>query len=190
MIKNNTLYVVSREEWREWLEKNHREIREIWLIYYKKHTGKPSIQYNVSVEEALCFGWIDSIIKKIDTVKYARKFTPRTNTKKWSESNKLRIKNLIESGKMTQAGLEKIDENILIEKPSPKKLKSELPFPVALEKILKKNKKAWNYFFGLAPSHRRLYILWITGAKKDETRLKRLNEAMKLLEKNEKLGLK
>jgi len=85
-----TLYVTTRDEWRSWLEKNHKSEKEIWLIYYKKHTGKPRIPYDDAVEEALCFGWIDSIIKRIDEKKYAQKFSPRKQNSVWSDLNKKR----------------------------------------------------------------------------------------------------
>ena len=92
MEATKTLYVTHWKEWREWLEKNYATKQEAWLIYYKKHTGKPIIPYDDAVEEAICFGWIDSIIKRIDDEKYARKFTPRTEDSRWSELNKKRAK--------------------------------------------------------------------------------------------------
>ncbi|MCK4233163.1 hypothetical protein KAX75_01940, partial [candidate division WOR-3 bacterium] len=110
MKATKTLYVTNRKGWREWLEKNYATKKEVWLIYYKKHTGKPIILYEDTVEEALCFGWIDSIIRGIDDEKYARKFTPRTEDSGWSELNKKRAKKMIAAGKMTKAGLQKIEE--------------------------------------------------------------------------------
>jgi uncharacterized protein YdeI (YjbR/CyaY-like superfamily) len=192
MKSNKSLYFASREDWRKWLEKNHDKETEIWLIFYKKQSGKSGISYDDAVEEALCLGWIDSIIKKIDEEKYSRKFTPRTDYKKWSELNINRVKKLISTGLMTETGLKKINLDIINKKSNElKKVTSEeLSFPLELEKILKKNKSAWSCFISLAPSHKRNYIRWIISAKKEETCLKRLNEAMKLLEKGEKLGLK
>jgi uncharacterized protein YdeI (YjbR/CyaY-like superfamily) len=102
------LYVANRDDWRAWLKENHDARKEVWLIYYKKQTGKPSISYDDSVEEALCFGWVDSIIKKIDDEKFARKFTPRTGKSTWSEANKKRVEKMIREGKMTETGLAKI----------------------------------------------------------------------------------
>jgi len=104
------LYLAKRDDWRAWLLENHGAKKEVWLIYYKKQTGKPSISYDDSVEEALCFGWVDSIIKKIDYEKFARKFTPRTRRSTWSESNKKRVEKMIREGKMTEAGLSRIKE--------------------------------------------------------------------------------
>lgn len=84
------LYVTNRKNWRAWLEKNNDTAKEVWLIYYKKHTRKPCISYEASVEEALCYGWVDSIIKRLDDERCARKFTPRKGASVWSESNKRR----------------------------------------------------------------------------------------------------
>lgn len=100
-----TLYAKDRTQWRRWLEKNHDKEKEIWLVFYRKDSGKVSISYNDAVEEALCFGWIDSIEKGIDGERFAQRFTPRKPKSKWSETNKERVKKLIKEGKMTKAGL-------------------------------------------------------------------------------------
>ena len=99
------LLVTTRAAWRQWLEKNHTASKEIWLIYFKKHTGEPRIPYDDAVEEAICFGWIESLIKRIDDEKLCQKFTPRTNIKQWSELNKKRARRMINEKKMTEAGL-------------------------------------------------------------------------------------
>src|SRR5882762_9558352 len=112
-----TLYVTSREEWRAWLTKHYQSETEVWLIYYKKHTGQPRISYDHAVEEALCFGWVDSIVKRIDDEKFAQKFTPRRDWTKWSALNKRRLRKLIREGRMTEGGLAKIDLVILGEEP-------------------------------------------------------------------------
>ncbi len=187
-----TLYVKNRKSWRKWLEKNHSQHNEVWLIYYKKHTQKPSIPYNDSIEEALCFGWIDSIIKRIDGETYARKFTPRTNTVKWSEENKVRIRKLIRQGRMTKIGLSKINATILKKKQlSPmQKLQKNFAIPDYLKQALMKDSKVWDNFNKLAPSYQRAYIGWIDSAKKDDTRQRRIKEAVSLLTRNQKLGMK
>ncbi len=95
----------NRNEWREWLQANHDTHNEIWLVYYKKHTGKPTISYNDSVEEALCFGWIDGIKKRIDDEAYCHRFTPRRSNSNWSETNVKRAVLMIEKGLMTPSGL-------------------------------------------------------------------------------------
>ena len=102
------LYVKTSNDWKKWLTKNHNKVEELWLIFYKKGTSKPSIDYETAVEEALCFGWIDSLVKKIDEERYVRKFTPRKNNSVWSESNKKCVKRVIKEGRMTEFGMEKI----------------------------------------------------------------------------------
>ena len=185
------LYFTDRSEWRSWLEVNHSLKDGIWFIYYKAHAEMPSVSYEDSVEEALCFGWIDSIIKKIDNNKYARKFTVRNNNSIWSESNKKRVGKLITAGLMTDAGMIKVKAgkksgkwNEVINIPTFKDLHPE--FKIALDK----NKTAKNNFYNLAQSYRRQYIGWISTAKKEDTRKKRISEAIELLEKNQKLGLR
>lgn len=100
-----TVYLTNRDDWRKWLKEHHTKEKEIWLIYYKKSTGKPTIEYNDAVEEALCFGWIDGIEKGIDEERFAGRFTPRRPKSNWSDSNKERMKKLIKTGEMTKAGL-------------------------------------------------------------------------------------
>lgn len=112
MELGETLYVTDREAWREWLAEHHASEKEIWLIYYKQQAGKPRIPYNDAVEEALCFGWIDSTVKKIDEERNAQRFTPRRENSPASEMNKERVRRLIKAGKMTQAGLAKIKDDL------------------------------------------------------------------------------
>lgn len=180
------LYVTNRDEWRAWLEKNCNTEAEVWLLFYKKHTSISSIPYDDAVEEALCYGWIDGIIKRIDDEKYVRKFTPRKNKSKWSELNKKRAKKMIKAGKMTEAGLAKIDENVFYEK----KVKETFVIPPEVKEALKVNETVWKNFVDLAPGYKRQYIGWIMDAKREKTREKRLNELITVLEKNEKLGMK
>jgi uncharacterized protein YdeI (YjbR/CyaY-like superfamily) len=186
-----TLHVTDREDWRAWLKENHDKEQEVWLIFYKKQTGKPVIPYDDAVEEALCFGWIDSIIKRMDDEKFSRKFTPRKADSKWSELNKKRVKKMIRQGRMTEAGLALINaakksgkwEQVISQ---PK----ELNIPPGIKDALSVNKKAWENFNQLAPSHQRQYIGWITTAKKEETRQRRLKEALEILAQGKKLGMK
>lgn len=179
------LYVTNRDEWRKWLEENHETERELWLLYYKKHTGRPTIPYDDAVEEALCFGWIDSIVKRIDDEKFVRKFTPRKNNSRWSDSNRKRAGKMIKEGKMTEAGLKKIDLSEL-SKTTPKR-KLEVP-PYVKEAFITNN--VWENFCGLASTYRNHYIGWITSAKREETRKRRLEEAIELLAQNRKLPMK
>src|SRR2546428_11386211 len=110
----NLLEVKNRKEWRSWLSKNHKSEKEIWLVYYKKKSGKSRIPYNAAVEEALCYGWIDSTVKSIDENSYAQRFSPRKKESNLSEMNKERIRRLIEKGKMTKAGLDSIRKHLEI----------------------------------------------------------------------------
>ncbi len=105
----HTFTAPDRESWHEWLAEHGSNEAEVWLVYYKAATGKPTISYQDSLEEALCFGWVDSIIQKIDQEKYARKFTPRRLGSKWSELNQHLVARLIKEGRMTEAGLAKAD---------------------------------------------------------------------------------
>jgi uncharacterized protein YdeI (YjbR/CyaY-like superfamily) len=189
MAVSRTFYATNRQEWRAWLEKHHATESEIWLIYYKKHTGQPRIPYEDAVEEALCFGWIDSTVKKIDEEKFAQKFTPRRDRSNWSALNKRRMQQLIRDGRMTAAGLAKIDLATLNDETEPRP-KEELPLPRFVKQALRANRTAWENFDKLAPSYRRNLIRWILDAKKEETRQRRLQEAIGLLEQNKKLGMK
>ncbi|HJQ71214.1 MAG TPA: YdeI/OmpD-associated family protein [Blastocatellia bacterium] len=187
-----TLYVTEREEWRAWLKANHAQVTEIWLIYYKKHTGQSSIPYNVAVEEALCFGWIDSTAKRIDDASFMQRFTPRRDTGNWSEPNKTRARRLIAERRMTEAGLSKISEAVLAElaRPPAPRVKKRLVVPGYFKKAIAEDPQAWENFNKLAPTYRRHYVEWVAAAKRDETRAKRLRKARELLAKNEKLGIK
>jgi len=185
------VYVAGRDQWRDWLSQHHQSEAGIWLVFYKKVTSKPTIDYEDAVEEALCFGWIDSIIKKLDEKRYARKFTPRKDNSRWSQLNKKRVNKMIEQGRMTEAGLAKIKaakKNGCWNQEARPQISFEVPPEFA--KALTRNKKAKEHFDLLAPTYRRHYIGWIITAKRPETRERRIAESIALLEKGEKLGLK
>src|SRR5437588_1771243 len=182
-----TFLATDRESWRAWLTKNHASEKEVWVVFPKRHTGEQCMSYEDSVEEALCQGWIDSIIRRIDDQSYARKFTPRTDHQNWSELNKRRVAKLMREGRMTEIGLARVSYS----NAEPRKPKPEIHAdPAFVEKGLRKNKQAWENFKRLAPSYQRMYVLWISQAKREETRAKRLQEAIQLLIQNKKLGLK
>ena len=189
-MKNaEVVYITNRKEWRNWLKENHNLKKEIWLIYYKRHTNKPRIPYNDAVEEAICFGWIDSTIKSIDNEKYMQKFTPRNKRSKWSDLNKERAKKMITAKKMTKVGFIKLDD-VDLNSRGKKETKKELKIPGDLKKELKNKTDTWQNFNNLAPSYKKQYIDWLNSSKKDETRQKRIKEITDKLEKNEKLGMK
>jgi uncharacterized protein YdeI (YjbR/CyaY-like superfamily) len=190
---SKTLYVTNRDEWRAWLERNHDTESEVWLIYYKKHSGRPRIPYDDAVEEALCFGWIDSLVQRMDDEKYAQKFTPRQANSTWSALNQARVAKLIKAGRMTEAGLATVNYSMTDkgqESPKSAEEKQELAVPQHVQQALMANDRAWENFKKLAPSYRRNYLRWIMDAKKEETRKRRLKEAIELLAQNKKLGMK
>lgn len=190
------IYFDGRQSFRRWLKKNHDRSPGIWLIFYRKSLNIGCIKYNEALEEALCFGWIDSIIKKIDDKQYVRKFTPRKNTTKWSELNKEIVTTLLMKGKMTEAGLNRIELYLTtgrvdweIQKLKEKKTK-EFDIPGFILEEFAKNEPALTNFNNLAPTYKRQYLLWITNAKGKVTINKRLVESVGLLKANKKLGLK
>jgi uncharacterized protein YdeI (YjbR/CyaY-like superfamily) len=187
---NKTILFEDKKKWREWLEKNHLKYNEIWLIHYKKNSSKRSINHCDAVEEALCFGWIDSTLKKIDEERYILRFTPRKKKSVWSKINKETAEKMILLGKMTQSGFDTIDiakKQGLWETAYTNKVKDRLPSD--LKKALVLDKVAWNNFQNFANSYRNMYIGWIKNAKTDTTRLKRINEVVKRSRENKKPGV-
>jgi uncharacterized protein YdeI (YjbR/CyaY-like superfamily) len=178
-----TLDVSSRQAWRAWLEKNHATESEIWLVFHKRHTGKPSIALSDAIDEALCFGWIDSLIKRLDGDRYARKFTPRKADSKWSTINRRRYAQLKADGLLAAAGLARKPTNRSGDAPQVGAV------PRYIKKALQANPRAWAQFEKLPPSLRRNCLAWIASAKKDETRQKRLREIIKRLAAGERPGL-
>lgn len=189
MDQGKTLTVFGREEWRAWLAAHHQTDKGIWLVYYKKHTGRASVAYEASVEEALCFGWIDSLIRKLDEDRYARLFTPRTNDANWSPLNQRRFARMVRQRRMTPAGLAKAGFLAQGDRSTPRP-RPGLSVPRFMQQALQTDQAAWDNFRNLAPSYRRQYIGWITRAKKEETRQKLLAEAIGLLAQNRKLGMR
>jgi len=187
-----TVEVKHRAEWRAWLAANHGKETEVWLVYYKKETGKETINYEASVEEALCYGWVDSIINKIDETKYVRKFTPRKDDSKWSPSNKKRVEKLIREGLMTEYGLQKVEAAKQSGQWDAPNQRPKLTFEISAEfaEVLSKNKKAQETFENLASTYQKQYLGWIEVAKRPETREKRIEESIRLLSAGKKLGLK
>jgi uncharacterized protein YdeI (YjbR/CyaY-like superfamily) len=178
------LYVVSRKEWRDWLRKNHKTASDIWLVYHKKESGMPRIPYNDAVEEALCFGWIDSIMKRIDGKKYAQRFSPRKPASQLSEMNRERIRRLIRRRKMTPAGLAAV--HVALAKGN--ELTDTIPPDIL--KALRKNKTVWENFRTFPASYRRIRIGWIVGARRrPEIFRQRLRYILRMTGKNKKFGM-
>ena len=180
----------TRERWRNWLTKYHASEPEVWLIFHKQHTGKPSVTYNDAVDEALCYGWVDSLIKRIDDDRYARKFTPRKAGSNWSSANIKRYAALKASRRLAAPGLERSPEGRpVVDGPPPDSL-PDARMRRDVEHALERDGLAWKSFQALAPSHRRRYVSWIALAKRAETREKRLREAIAMLRSRKTLGLK
>jgi uncharacterized protein YdeI (YjbR/CyaY-like superfamily) len=180
-----TLDVRTRGEWRQWLAKHHASSPGIWLLRHKQHTGVASMPYEDLVREALCFGWVDSLIKRLDENCYAIKVTPRRPTSKWSDPNRRRWKELHAAGLLAPAGLAAAPT---ASRYSPKPKIPELPAYIAA--ALKTNPKAWKFFQALSPRNRRDFVVWIHTAKRPETRDRRIRESIELLSAGKKLGLK
>ncbi|MBD3299555.1 MAG: bacteriocin-protection protein [candidate division Zixibacteria bacterium] len=156
-----------------WLAKNHDNAGELWVGYYKKATGTEGITYPESVEEALCYGWIDGIRKSVDEISYANRFTPRKPSSNWSEINITTVKRLIKEGRMTPAGLKAYEAR----KSGGSKVYSradQQPLSPDFEKTLRTNKTAWTFFQSQPRGYRRLAAHWVMDAKREETRVKRL----------------
>ena len=185
MELGKTLYVINRKQWRSWLAKNHKKEKEIWLIYYRKSSSKKRIQYNDAVEEALCYGWIDSIQKGIDKEKFAQRFSPRKPNSVLSQMNKERIHRLIEQNKMTVDGLTAVKH---LFNDLSKNLRCVIKTDIL--KYLKEDKKTWKNFQKFPESYKRIRIEWIEGARtRPELFKKRLKYFLKMTAKNKKYGM-
>ncbi len=177
--------VRTRSGWRAWLRKHHASSEGAWLVYHKQHSGVKSIEYDDSVREALCFGWVDSLIKSLDADTYARKFTPRRRGSKWSDSNRQRWKELAAAGSLSAAGLAAAPTS---HRSAPPDIPQRVPAYIA--NAIKSNAKAWREFQALPKKRRRDFVAWISMAKRPETRAKRIAESLRLLVARKPLGLK
>ncbi len=181
-----TLYAKNRHQWRAWLKKNHSTAKEIWLIYYNKQSGKPRIPYNDAVEEALCFGWIDSIVKKYDKDRAAQRFSPRKPKSTWSEMNKERVRRLIKQGRMTKAGLAVFDKKQGLQVIK----ENRLVIPKDILQGLKKNKTVWRNFQNFRESYKRIRIGWIDASRnRPDFFRRRLRYFLKMTAQNKRFGM-
>ena len=182
----NTLEVRTCERWKQWLAKHHESASEVWLVFHKKNTGRKSIDHSDALDAALCYGWIDSLVMRLDDERYAIKFTPRNPDSKWSEVNRKRYAQLQASGKLMPAGLRRSPTgNTYGERPT-----RPAGVPKYIEQALSQRPAALKFFDSLAPSYRRMFVGWIDSVKQQETKARRLQEAIKLLAAGKKLGLK
>jgi uncharacterized protein YdeI (YjbR/CyaY-like superfamily) len=174
-----TLYVTSRQDWRKWLEENANVEPEIWLVGYRKHTGQPNLPYNAAVEEALCFGWIDSIQKNQDGERYAQRYSPRKPGTPYSQTNKERLRKLIEQGKVSAQVLDKIDRDEL----------EAFEFPADILAALQASPTAWENFQKYAGSYQRIRIAYIEVRRGNPEEFhKRLEHFIHLTEQNKQFG--
>ena len=180
-----TLDIRDGEAWRAWLAENHAASPGVWLVFHKRHTGVACISYEAAVRQALCFGWIDSLVKRLDDARYVRKFTPRNPRSNWSASNRRRWIELREDGLLDTAGLAAVPTDL---RPPPKPAIPDLPVYIAA--AFRADPKAWHFYEQLAPTYRRQFVAWIHTAKRPATREKRIREATALLAAGKKLGLR
>ncbi len=180
----DSFYAPDRQMWRDWLQKNHASASRIWLIYYKKASGKPFVSYDEAVEEALCFGWIDSRPNVLDDERYMQLFSPRKPKSPWSKTNKDRIEQLIAQGLMAEAGMSKIEAAkkdgswTQLDEVEALTVPDDLLAALAADEIAEKN------FAAFSDSSKKNILWWIVSAKRAETRQKRIAETVSLAAKN------
>ena len=164
----------SQSDFRKWLEKHHGTERELWVGYYKRDSGKPSMTWPESVDQALCFGWIDGIRKSVDALSYTIRFTPRKPGSTWSPINIRRAQELIDQGLMRPAGLKAFEARKEYKYGIYSYEQRSAGLPEPYEKMLKQNRAAWAFFQTQSPWYRKTTSWWVVSAKREETRLKRL----------------
>ena len=179
MKVTKTLHVTNRKDWRRWLRDHYKTEPDIWLVYSKKETGKARISYNDAVEEALCFGWIDSTFKTLDEGRTAQRFSPRKLNSPYSPANKERLRNLVKQRKVIKAVRETLGD-ILDEK---------FVIPKDILEEIKGNQEAWKHFRKFSDAYKRIRIGFIEGARKRPAEFKkRLRYFIKMTEKNKQYG--
>ncbi len=186
MELGKTFDAKDRRAWRTWLEKNHARRHEIWLVYYRKASGKQRISYNDAVEEALCFGWIDSTAKPIDEIRWAQRFSPRKKDSKLSPMNRVRVERLRKAGKMAPPGLEALRHEL-----GAKRTKHAMrKVPADIERALKKDPEVWRNFRRFPETYRRIRVGWIDGARRRPDAFRtRLRYFLKKTKRNEMFGM-
>jgi uncharacterized protein YdeI (YjbR/CyaY-like superfamily) len=182
-------YAPGRRAWRAWLSRNHRRASDVWLVYYKKGSGKPRIPYNDAVEEALCYGWIDSTLKTLDHQRFAQRFSPRRPGSALSETNKERVRRLIRSWKMTRAGLKSIARHLVAGKDGRPRLKRFRP-PADILAEIKGDPAAWRNFARFPASYKAIRVGWIDAARhRPAIYHQRLRYFVKMTAENKRFGM-
>ena len=174
----------TRGEWRRWLQRNHADAKGAWLVTYKKTTGRPRVEYADAVEEALCFGWVDSNSKTLDEERSMLMFTPRNPKSAWSKPNKERIERLTKDGRIAEAGSRAVAAARANGAWNALDSAEALIVPTDLENALARNKKAKQSFGAFPPSAKKRILWWIESAKRDETRQRRIAETVRLAAQN------
>jgi len=182
------IFFSNQQEFRKWLTKNHKKETELIVGYYKVGTGKPSMTWSHSVDQALCFGWIDGVRRSIDSESYCIRFTPRKQTSRWSDVNIKKVAELIKQGLMQPAGVEIFNKRKREESKLYSFENAGKQLAQNLEKKFKANKAAWSFFTKQAPSYKKMIVHWITSAKREETQLTRLEQAITESVKQKRIG--
>lgn len=188
-MADNVLFFETPGDFREWLAQNHAQKEVQWVGYYKVATGKPSMKWEESVREALCFGWIDGLRKSIDDESYKIRFTPRKPGSHWSDKNIRMVEELMEEGKMEDPGLEAFEKRDEEKSRQASYEQESVELKKEYKEQIKQNKKAWTFFRELAPGYTRTSVHWVMSAKREETRQRRLKVLIESCEKEEKIPL-
>jgi uncharacterized protein YdeI (YjbR/CyaY-like superfamily) len=178
--KSSLLHLSHRRQWRAWLKRNYKSAKEVWLVYAKKHTGKPRLAYNDAVEEALCFGWIDSTVRTLDKDRFAQRFSPRKPGSRYSQANLERVRSLVRRGKVAPQVLTSLGTTAV---------RSRFRVPPDIRKAIQDDSDAWKHFRKFSPAYKRIRIAFIDGAR-DRPRefQKRLRYFIRMTAKNRKFG--
>ena len=185
MKLTKTLHVSTRKAWRAWLAKHHATEPDIWLIYYRKETSKERVSYNDAVEEALCYGWIDSTVKSLDAARFAQRFSPRRKTSVLSQANRERIRRLIAEKKMTKAGLAALAHVF-----DPAENAAPLVVPPYIQRALKGSPGAWEHFQRFPERYRRIRVAYIESQKRHgkQQHQRALRHFVNMTAKNKRFG--
>ena len=178
------LHLKTREEWRAWLERNHDKSDGVWFVSWKKATGRPVIPYTNAVDEALCFGWIDSKVKRLDEERAMRMFTPRNPKSQWSRINKNKVARLLEQGLMTAAGMKFVKAAKADGSWNVSDEIEDLVIPPDLASALAENHAAGEYFRNLPDSWKKSSLWWIKSARRSETRAERIAKTVRMAAEN------
>lgn len=186
-MSNEATFFESTTEFRDWLAENHDQEEVLWVGYYKVATGKPSMRWEESVREALCFGWIDGLRKSIDDESYKIRFTPRRPDSHWSKKNIEMVEELIENDRMQPPGIKAFDQMNEDNSEMASYERKEVELKNEYEEKIKANEQAWKFFQELAPGYTRTSIHWVMSAKREDTRQRRLNILIESCEEGKKI---